>query len=364
MPAAAVTNWTDLSGNANNFNTLIKQRRGDFIHQQRHSQRPAEPSLSTPGSALMNTSYHQFQQRHHQHLHRQQIYKTTGAALGNIGPMSGTDGVNDDYNSTDNFDFNYQNNNPPTPVFERNSGTANYGNYDPGIAYHDLEGIASGSGIGNFIYINGGGAVNNQTYTGNFGVNHLSIGCRLNGAAGQLPYNGDIAEVLVYNTALSTANRQAVETYLSNKWMTATFSMVPSNAVTVAFNVAAPAPVHLVYSNAPVSTVAGAALGGAGGVIVQMLDANGSPATNSAGTNITVSLASGTGTLTGTLTQPTTANGQATFTNISITTVGTFTLSAAATGLGAVTNSAFTISPAVARPPGFRGAADRLAVGL
>ena len=55
---------------------------------------------------------------------------------------------------------------------------------------------------------------------------------------------------------MSTANRQAVETYLSNKWTTVTFSApVPSNAVTVAFNVSAPPVATTVESRADGSGV-------------------------------------------------------------------------------------------------------------
>jgi hypothetical protein len=49
--------------------------------------------------------------------------------------------------------------------------------------------------------------------------NYVSIG--MDGPDGYLfPYNGDIAEVLVYNSALSTTDRQNVETYLRTKYGT------------------------------------------------------------------------------------------------------------------------------------------------
>ena len=40
----------------------------------------------------------------------------------------------------------------------------------------------------------------------------------LSGIGGPDPFNGDIAEVILYNTALSTTNRQTVENYLISKY--------------------------------------------------------------------------------------------------------------------------------------------------
>ncbi len=54
------------------------------------------------------------------------------------------------------------------------------------------------------------------TPTGNLGA---GIGARaVYGNANFL--TGDIAEILIYDTALSSTDRQAVEQYLSDKWFT------------------------------------------------------------------------------------------------------------------------------------------------
>jgi len=53
--------------------------------------------------------------------------------------------------------------------------------------------------------------------TGNFNITNFAIGNECYTAAGDY-FNGFMSEILVYNTALSTAQRQLVEDYLSWKW--------------------------------------------------------------------------------------------------------------------------------------------------
>jgi autotransporter-associated beta strand protein len=57
---------------------------------------------------------------------------------------------------------------------------------------------------------------------GNFNVSKLGLGCRVDGGeadSASNPWPGDIAEVLIYNSALSAANRAQVENYLRRKWL-------------------------------------------------------------------------------------------------------------------------------------------------
>ena len=129
--------------------------------------------------------------------------------------------------------------------------------------------------------------------------------------------------MIVYNAALARFKQALVQSYLNDKW-----TNTITSTISTPFNVISVPPTQLTYSNAPVSTNAGFVVGSSGGIVVQMLDANGVPATNSAGTTSPVSLTSGSGTLLGTLTRATAANGQATFTNLSITLVDTYTLQA------------------------------------
>lgn len=80
-----------------------------------------------------------------------------------------------------------------------------------------MEFIVDGSGTGASVYYTNGtsrgaatGASSNGAQAG------LNIGCR--GAAGTNPWKGYIGEVLVYNGALVTADRQKIEGYLAWKW--------------------------------------------------------------------------------------------------------------------------------------------------
>ena len=82
--------------------------------------------------------------------------------------------------------------------------------------------------------------------------------------------------------------------------------------------------------------------------VVQLRDASNANVSQ-AGVPVTVSLTGGSGTVSGTLTVNTNANGQAVFTNLAISgTVGTRTLTFSSTGLTSVTSAAITLS---AGPP-------------
>lgn len=66
------------------------------------------------------------------------------------------------------------------------------------------------------VWLNGtsaGTRPSNNNQAVNFGNYALNMGSRNNGAS--LPLNGYIAELLIYNSALSAANRQLIEAYLS-----------------------------------------------------------------------------------------------------------------------------------------------------
>ncbi len=75
------------------------------------------------------------------------------------------------------------------------------------------------SSNGSAAYINGGLAVNSSgTYSTNT-VRDLRVGAgATESTTAQNFYNGDIAEVMVLDHALTTAERQAMEQYMSLKW--------------------------------------------------------------------------------------------------------------------------------------------------
>ena len=80
-------------------------------------------------------------------------------------------------------------------------------------------------------------------------------------------------------------------------------------------------------------------------VVVQVTDAQGNPTTLAG--NVTLILSLGAGTLNGTATKAVDAFGQATFDNLSVTDVGTYTLAATSSvGLIGITSTTFEISPA------------------
>lgn len=56
-----------------------------------------------------------------------------------------------------------------------------------------------------------------------YGITDVTVGARLEPSPSTVDngWDGDVAEVLVYNTALGTADRTSVESYLVNKWLTA-----------------------------------------------------------------------------------------------------------------------------------------------
>ncbi|HWX21680.1 MAG TPA: hypothetical protein VN578_17385 [Candidatus Binatia bacterium] len=165
----------------------------------------------------------------------------------------------------------------------------------------------------------------------------LSSG-RVGRANGGNQYLGDIAEVVVFNTALSDTDRQNLEDYLSVKWITGL-----SRAISTPFTVQ-PSPITLVtFVNPSINNaVQGTAItaGALGEVQVSASAAGGGPVP---GATVTLAIASGNGTILGN-SAVTDAGGIAHFTNLRIDKIGTKTLQASSSGIQSAASGSFIIT--------------------
>jgi hypothetical protein len=71
-------------------------------------------------------------------------------------------------------------------------------------------------GTTNYLYKNGG-SVQSTSSSGTFGITTYGVGNYASLAASE-PFTGYVSEVIIFNTALTTTQRQQVESYLSKKW--------------------------------------------------------------------------------------------------------------------------------------------------
>ena len=349
--SSPVTGWLDKSGNGVSFTNTIGSV-GTITYANTLNGRKVvtfpgnSPNSSTGGKGLTNGNYTFTGNSTHMFV----VVRHTagGYATGQnwLGPISSANGTNADWNVTTSWSIDCNNNANGQARTQRNSAGFGTGVDLPADGTTFL--IEAGHDFAGNVQAIGVKATNQNNYAtfapgfaGAFNLTKLSVGCRFDpNATGGGFWNGDIGEVIIYHTYLSAADRGSVEFYATNKWINPSFA-TPNTA---AFTVAAATPTQLVFSNAPSTTPAGATMTS---VTVQMLDAAGQPV-SSAGTNITVALTSGSGTLLGTLTQATAANGQATFNNLSMTNSGAKQLQASAAGLTSTPNASFTINPAAA----------------
>jgi hypothetical protein len=81
-----------------------------------------------------------------------------------------------------------------------------------------------------------GSKVTTAGSSGSFEINYAAIGGRFGGGTSLGNYwNGRIAEILVYTNVLTTAQRQSIEVYLGQKWVSSSFGIVSLNNASAVF---------------------------------------------------------------------------------------------------------------------------------
>jgi len=206
LSGSNVTQWNDKSGNGNNTNSTT-----------------GTPVLTTNAingqSAISFNSLSWF-------FGPASNTGTTLTAIG-VGTMNGSNGVgarsdyirmvsfavpNHDYDSTANAAaiIRYQ---------SSNSVVAARANADKSPVAVSLGtpflAVSIFDGTNQTMYVNGVAGTSSSS-TGNFGYSQYGIGHDPGGD--NTPWNGYIGEVIVYNGALTTAQRQQIEGYLAKKW--------------------------------------------------------------------------------------------------------------------------------------------------
>lgn len=97
------------------------------------------------------------------------------------------------------------------------AGTLVEGSVQSDTTQHVLTGIFNGASSS--LRLDGSGGTTNPGTTGN-AAQAASVGANGDLAAGNGQFNGDFAEILIYDSALSGANLTNVEAYLKAKWGT------------------------------------------------------------------------------------------------------------------------------------------------
>jgi hypothetical protein len=174
----------------------------------------------------------------------------------------------------------------------------------------------------------------NQVDTGYTGIIHFT--------------SSDSNAVLPADTTLTAGTGSFAVTLKTagSQTIAATDTMNSASTGSAAFTVSVAAPATVSFGQQPTAATAGAIIAPA--VTAQVLDAYGNPVT---GASVTLTLGgTGGGTLGGTITATTSSAGLATFSNLSVSQAGTYTLTPSTGTLTGTTSSSFVIS--ATPPPG------------
>lgn len=106
--------------------------------------------------------------------------------------------------------------------------------------------ISGGSGDGNTriaslvftgttgtAYIDGVSVATGDLDVGTTSINRIAIGARYLAGAISLAFSGKIGDFIIYDSALGTSDRQAVEAYLTSKWVTTAAATIDVSSLTL-----------------------------------------------------------------------------------------------------------------------------------
>ena len=259
-----VTNWLDLSGNGNNFNTTIGSGGGGirYTNTAANGRRTVTFNATSGGAAteLKNTTYTNTSKTISVFV----VAKKTVAGTNEGGYQhvfaTWAGGSNPDYADVGSYLLDYnQNNNTPRVI--RGCCTSYVDNncpvMDPSANCHVFEYVANGVGSNDiWVALAGSTTQGAGPLFGNVGANFNIAastvgGGMMNGTTVNNPFAGSIAEVLVYNSALSAADRTSVVNYLTNKWLAASAGFSLNSALSTPFDVQPPPISVTVQPNPP-----------------------------------------------------------------------------------------------------------------
>jgi hypothetical protein len=296
-----VTAWNDKSGNGRNFTA---QGPGTAAYgYSTQSGLTTRRIVAFNNKEVKNTSFNYTGST----LSMFAVFRRTGATFNYPIITSTYNGSANDYQSTGSYSLDLgpgQN----TARLVRNEGAcadAVASAADYSTQYYVASSVFTGTQ--NTLWINGT-SMGNGGCVGAFNILGTSLGAGLDGSGNiRGASQSEVAEMLIYTSALSTVDRQAIETYLNNKWQTGA-SLPNLSATTLSFTVD-PAPLSITASNqsktygqtltlGPGSTAfssAGLVSGDAIGSVTMAVDNNGDLGTAPVGAGYTLTPSAPTG---------------------------------------------------------------------